>query len=135
MPRILVIEDDEGLRKMLSVSLEGAGYAVTQAPDGKDGLASLRKTPVDLVLTDLVMPGKEGLETILEIRRTQPHLKIIAMSGGSRTGMRDNLTMAKNFGANLVFSKPFSLAVIMKAVADLLGGSPQVPRETVIAAE
>lgn len=135
MKRILVIDDDEGLRRMLQMSLEGAGYAVTSAQDGKEGLASLRKTPADLVITDLVMPNKEGLETILEIRKAQPHLKIIAISGGSRTSPKDNLSMAKNFGAAFVFSKPFSLVDMTKAVAHLLGGPASAHSEKVLEPE
>jgi DNA-binding response OmpR family regulator len=135
MKRILVIDDDEGLRRMLQMSLEEAGYAVTGAEDGKLGMECLSRTPVDLVITDLVMPNKEGLETILEMRKAQPHLKIIAMSGGSRTSPRDNLAMAKNFGAAFVFHKPFSLAEMTKAVADLVGAATPGPPERVFEPE
>jgi DNA-binding response OmpR family regulator len=135
MKRILLIEDDESLRKLLRMSLEGAGYAVTEAPDGKVGLGLLAKAPADLVITDLVMPGKEGLETILEMRRSRPHQKIIAMSGGSRMGTKDNLTMAKNFGASLVFLKPFSLAEIIAGVSSLLGAPHEDAGERVVEPE
>ncbi len=132
MKRILVIDDDEGLRRMLHLSLAEAGYAVTEAEDGKMGIECLRTTPVDLVITDLVMPNKEGLETILELRKAQPHLKIIAMSGGSRTSPRDNLAMAKSFGAAFVFSKPFALAEMIKTVADLMGAATPGTAERVL---
>jgi CheY-like chemotaxis protein len=121
MKRIMVIEDEEGLRAMLRLCLEKLGYAVTEAGDGKVALALLEKQPVDLILTDLMMPEKEGLETIRELRKGQPNLKIIAMSGGGRTDSRDNLKMAKLFGATTVFAKPFSFEQLGKAVADILG--------------
>jgi DNA-binding response OmpR family regulator len=120
MKRILVIEDDEGLRSMLRMSLEKMGYAVTEARDGKEAITVFKNDPVDLVLTDLMMPEKEGLETIRELRRGNPELKIIAMSGGGRTDARDNLKMAKLFGATTAFSKPFSFADLCKAVSELL---------------
>jgi DNA-binding response OmpR family regulator len=120
MNRILLIEDEENLRTLIRLSLEKMGYAVTEARDGVEALALFNKRPVELVLTDLMMPEKEGLETIRELRKSHPKLKIIAMSGGGRTDARDNLKMAKLFGATTVFSKPFSLAELGKAVSALL---------------
>jgi DNA-binding response OmpR family regulator len=120
MKRILLIEDEDALRDMLRMSLERMGYAVIEAKDGREAIALFKQTPVDLVLTDLLMPEKEGLETIRELRRGDPGLKIIAMSGGGRTDARDNLTMAKNFGATTVFSKPFTIDELAQAVSALL---------------
>jgi CheY-like chemotaxis protein len=125
MNHILLVEDDESLRSLLRISLERMGNAVTEARDGKEALALFKQGPVNLVITDLVMPEKEGLETIRELRRGHPELKIIAMSGGGRADARDILKMAKLFGATAVFRKPFSLADLRKAVAKLLG--PQEP--------
>jgi CheY-like chemotaxis protein len=130
--RILLIEDEEGVRRLLRVALEAMGYSVAEAREGKEGLALFAKTPADLVLTDLVMPGKEGLETIRELRKSHPNLKIMAMSGGSRTKASDNLKMAKIFGADAVISKPFSVDQIARAVADLLGGHPTGEAEKVL---
>jgi CheY-like chemotaxis protein len=125
MKHILLVEDDEVLRSLLRISLEKMGHTVTEARDGKEGLALFKKGPVDLVVTDLMMPEKEGLETIRELRRGQPELKIIAMSGGGRTNARDVLKAAKAFGATTVFSKPFSVADLRNAVEELLG--PEEP--------
>ena len=122
MKRILVIEDEVAQRQILRFSLEKMGYAVTEARNGNEGLAAFRKSPADLVLTDLMMPEKEGLETIRELRRSNPHLKIIAISGGGRSDARDNLRMALLFGATAVFSKPLEFGDLEKAVAEQLGG-------------
>jgi CheY-like chemotaxis protein len=120
MKRILLIEDEESLRTMLRLCLEKLGYAVVEAGDGKEAMALFKKTTVDLVLTDLMMPEKEGLETIRELHKSQPGLKIIAMSGGGRTDARDNLKMAKLFGATTVFAKPFSFEQLGTAIAEIL---------------
>ncbi len=122
MARILLIDDEEGLRAVLRLCLERLGYEVIDARDGASALALFREAPVDLVLTDLVMPGMEGLETIRELRRRNPELKIIAMSGGERTDASDNLKMALLFGASSVFSKPFSMDELAKGVSDVLKG-------------
>jgi CheY-like chemotaxis protein len=122
MARILLIDDEEGLRAVLRICLERLGHDVIDARDGADAIALFKRMPVDLVLTDLVMPGKEGLETIRELRRRDPELKIIAMSGGERTDASDNLKMALLFGATSVFSKPFSLEELGRGVAEVLAG-------------
>ncbi len=124
MARILVIDDEFGIRRLLCVALEGMGYAVSEASNGREGLAVFAKHPTDLVITDLVMPEKEGIETIRSLRRTHPHLKIIAISGGNRAQAGDNLKMAKNLGANEVLAKPFKIDELAKVVERLLGALP-----------
>jgi len=120
MPRILLIDDDEAFRNMLHKTLERAGYEVQPAADGKQALELFRQQHPDLIITDLVMPEKEGLETILELRREAPNAKIIAMSGGSRMNPRTSLAMAEKFGARKTLSKPFSHQEILDAVSDVL---------------
>ena len=124
MVRILVIDDDIGIRRMLRLALESMGYTVSEAGDGREGIALFAREPTDVVITDLVMPGKEGIETIRTLRKAHPHLKIIAMSGGSLTQSSDNLKMAKNLGANAAFSKPFAVAELAKVISGLLGSTP-----------
>jgi CheY-like chemotaxis protein len=124
MKRILLIEDDENIRKMLRLALEGYGYEVTEACDGKQGLESYKASPADLVITDLVMPEKEGLETIQDLRKAHPHVKIIAMSGGSRSNAGENLKMAKLLGASALVSKPFEMGKFAETIAGLLGKPP-----------
>jgi|ERR1700694_4305764 len=120
MPRILLIDDDELFRNMLRATLEQLGYIVTEARDGQEGIALHQLRPADLVITDLIMPGKEGLETIHELRRLQPGLKIIAMSGGGRVPAADFLHIAKKMGAARVFTKPFANEAMATVIAELL---------------
>lgn len=121
MKRVLVIDDDWQMREMMHQALERAGYDVAEAPNGKVGVNIHREDPVDLVITDLIMPEKEGIETIRELRRDYPGLKIIAISGGGRAGADGYLSVAKTIGADRTLSKPFDLKKILDAVEELLG--------------
>jgi CheY-like chemotaxis protein len=116
MKRILLIEDDNDLRRMLRLTLQNLGCEVLEARNGNEGLAILQSADADVVLTDLIMPEKEGLETIQELRVKWPALVIVAMSGGGRFDARDNLRMAKYFGAKVVLAKPFSSEELAKAI-------------------
>ena len=123
MARILVIDDDPYIRALVRQLLEPRGYAIVEADEGDHGLDLHRQEPVDLVITDIVMQGKEGLATIREFRSEFPHVKIIAMSGGGITGI-DYLPLAKDLGASHVFGKPFKVDELQKAVQDLLEEDP-----------
>lgn len=128
MSQILVIDDDEGLRRVLGQILVRAGYAVAEAADGRQGLKAFRKAPVDLVICDLIMPDQEGLETISVLRKEFPTLKIIAISGGARVTGYDFLPAATGLGANMAISKPFSREQILESVEKLIGkASPGAP--------
>src|ERR1700733_14793564 len=81
MAKILIIDDDAQIRRMLERALTGVGYEVVEAKDGDDGLKAFAKHRPELVVTDIVMPDREGLETIRELRRLAPHLPVIAISG------------------------------------------------------
>ena len=107
MSRVLVIEDNSVVRRAMLRMLEEAGYDVLGAEDGEQGLAVFRSERPDLVITDLVMPVKDGMETIVEIRRERPETKIIAVSGGARVGNTDILKIAKDLGADDIIPKPF----------------------------
>jgi CheY-like chemotaxis protein len=120
MTSILVVDDDDEFRSMLVESLSQAGYAVTEARDGREGLHMYRNHPRDLIITDLIMPEKEGLETIEEFRRDYPGIRIIAISGGSRHGPFDYLKMARALGARQVLAKPFSRQEILDAITQVL---------------
>jgi CheY-like chemotaxis protein len=117
MARILLIEDDQAQREILRMILEKMDHTVIEASDGHDGLTRFAKQGADLVLTDLIMPGKEGLETIQEFRQRYPAVKIIAMSGGARVGASDYLKVAQKFGAFRVLAKPFSREALTEAIA------------------
>jgi DNA-binding response OmpR family regulator len=107
MPKILVIDDDVMVRNTISKVLRHSGFEVIVAEDGVRGLASFRRDRPDLVITDIIMPEKEGIEIIIEMRREHPETKIIAVSGGGRIGNADFLGMATSLGAAAVIAKPF----------------------------
>jgi len=120
MARILVMDDDPQIRDLLKQLLERAGYEVGVAPDGNAGLKLHRANPADLVITDIVMPEKEGLETIMEFRRSFPAVQIIAISGGGRIGPREYLNTARAMGAQKTFQKPVDLQELLAAVREAL---------------
>jgi DNA-binding response OmpR family regulator len=119
MARILVIDDDDSLRDIMTMMLTEAGHTVRQASDGRKGVALFRAEPADVVVTDLVMPEQEGIETIMELRRSYPRLPIVAVSGGL-----DNseiyLNIAAKVGAHRTLAKPFSAQDLLAAIEDAL---------------
>ncbi len=121
MPRILLVDDDDSFRKMLRLSLVRLGHEVVEARDGKEAVRLVREGPPDVMVTDLVMPEKEGLETIDEVRRQYPGLEIIAMSGGGRVNASDYLKIARAMGADQVLAKPFSIDEIAASLSSVLG--------------
>jgi DNA-binding response OmpR family regulator len=124
MAHILIIEDDPAVRSLLAEMLTRRGHTVQQAENGQDGIHAFRTRPSELVITDLIMPQKEGLETIIDLRSEFPDLKIIAISGGSR-GSRDNyLRTAALCGAARIFRKPFDNEELLAAVEELLTVDP-----------
>jgi DNA-binding response OmpR family regulator len=122
MARILIIDDDDQVRKMLRLTLNAAGFDVVEAQDGKVAMKLFHEDPtlVDLVITDLIMPEKEGIETIIELRRDFPKIPIIAISGGGRIDPNDYLILAKKLGAQITLEKPFSRKDIIDAVNELI---------------
>lgn len=118
--RIIVIEDEPAVRRLVSRILSRAGHDVREAADGSQGVALLRSDPADLVITDLFMPGQDGIETIQQIRELEPETPILAMSGGGARGSTDALTDAELLGADAVLQKPFSPADLEAAVSRLL---------------
>jgi CheY-like chemotaxis protein len=124
MRRVLVIDDHLEIRELLRDTLEGAGYEVAVAANGREGLEIHRREPADLVITDIFMPEQEGLETIEALRRQSPCPKIIAMSGGGRLGTLEYLPAAEQFGADRAIGKPFDYETMLATVRDVLGEDP-----------
>ena len=120
MVRILVIDDDVHILRALRWMLEGEGYEVVEAVDGNEGIKLLRREPIDLVITDIIMPEKEGLETIMELRRDFPSVKIVAMSGGGHVSPKEYLYLAKKLGAQHTLCKPFTRQETLGAIRDIL---------------
>lgn len=120
MPPILIIDDDPQINTLLQDVLEFEGYQVITAQRATEGLHHLETTTVDLVITDVLMPDKEGLETIRELRQRFPQTKILAISGGLTKSGVDVLEIAKRLGANSVLPKPFDVQDLIKSVRSLL---------------
>ena len=121
MARILIIDDEDAIRATLRSVLELEGHEVVEAGNGREGLDRFRETSPDLVITDMIMPDMEGIETILELQTLNPTLAVIAMSGGGRTANMDFLKLAKKFGASLLLRKPFKMTDLVAAVNQCLG--------------
>ena len=120
MARVLVIDDDLQLRKLLCKILSNEDYEVYDAANGIEGLELIERQPFDLVVTDIFMPGEDGLGTIMGICKNYPKIKIIAMTGGGSVKDVDFLKLASNLGAKKVFQKPIDTAVFLATVKDLL---------------
>jgi len=121
MPRILLIDDDAALRRALRIALTKSGHEVAEAADGREGVAAFTRRTADLVVTDLIMPEFEGVETIRSLRRLDAGVPIIAISGGGRGSPEGYLRVAAHLGANRVIEKPFEIDTLRDAIADLLG--------------
>lgn len=121
MARVLIIDDEPHILLMVKKMLERAGYEVDLASNGSEGLRLFDSVQPDLVITDIIMPEKEGLETIREMRRQSKDLKIIAMSGGGKISADNYLETARIFGAARLIEKPFSQNLLLSYVEELLG--------------
>jgi CheY-like chemotaxis protein len=115
--KILVIDDDQLVRYTISKILENAGHQVVVAEDGMRGFALFEREHPDVVITDLIMPEQEGIETIIRIKRQRPEVRVIAISGGGRLGNLDALGMAQRLGADDVIAKPFAAAELVRRIS------------------
>ena len=125
MAKILLIDDDPTIQKVFSQFLTGLGYEITQANNGKEGMAVLDKTRPDLVITDIMMPEMDGLEILMKLRERHDSVPVIAISGGMRALPVNFLQQAKLFGARHVFEKPVPLDVLRNAITELVGNKPE----------
>lgn len=114
MASILIVDDEEPIRHLLRSILEAEGHQVLEAADGRAGLALYRNTPTDLVITDILMPDRDGMEVTLELTREFLDAKVIAMTGAS--GGQNFLNVAKLFGARHLLQKPFGIQEVRRAV-------------------
>lgn len=120
MQTILIVDDEPEICEELKEFVEGKGFRALTASDGRMALEMFAAQPVDLVVMDVIMPHKEGIETILELRKRAPGVKIIAISGGGRARHGGFLMVAKRAGAHQVFAKPLKLRALYKAILELL---------------
>ena len=129
MPTVLVIDDDPQFRDILQSAFADAGYNVLMAQNGRHGVALYAANAVDLVVTDILMPEQEGIETIIRIRKGDRNARVLAISGGGRTGNMQFLEAATKFGASAVLAKPFRLEQLLKAAAVALGEAAPISRK------
>ena len=122
MSSILVVDDDTQVLDVMSEMLRLEGHQVSIAENGLQAVEQMRGAQFDLVITDLIMPEKEGLETIADIRKSSQQLPIIAISGGGRMGPMDYLETARHIGADATLAKPFGRQELITTVSDLLAG-------------
>jgi two-component system, chemotaxis family, chemotaxis protein CheY len=122
MARILVIDDDPSLRRSMRKVLERSGHEVIEAEDGDKGMRLVREVHPDLVVTDLLMPEKEGIETIQELRAEFPEIPIVAVSGAGSVEEGGPLLDAQLFGADATLSKPFEVEELVQTVTRVLAG-------------
>lgn len=124
MARILIIDDEPQIRSMLKLMLEREGYEVVEAPDGVEGIKIYRQNPADLIITDLIMPNKDGIGMIIDLKKEFPDVNIIAMSGGGLNKPDGYLKGAKKLGAACTLTKPIDREEMLRAVKDILKESP-----------
>lgn len=130
--KVLVIDDEPAVRYAVTRVLESNGFEVVTAPDGRRGMAQFRLCHPDLVITDLIMPEQEGMQTIQQIRQTDTGVKILAISGGGRLVNVDFLQVARRLGADEILAKPFDATELLSTVRSLLTLSgPAEPRPSI----
>ncbi len=120
MARILVVDDEAPMRLLLREAFETNGYDVVEASNGFEAVRIFSEGEIDLVITEIIMPEKEGIEAIRDLKKIDQDVKIIAMSAGGRLEPHFYLQMASKFGAQRVFQKPLSITFILAAVKELL---------------
>ncbi|QBX37647.1 response regulator [Brevundimonas sp. S30B] len=124
MALILIVDDDPVLTALAEDALRQDGHQVLTAADGEEGLRRLRDAPVDLVVLDMLMPRKDGFETLMEIRRLRRGPRVLAISGGGRSAPMNYLGPARTLGADAIMEKPFSPPALLQRVRELLETEP-----------
>jgi DNA-binding response OmpR family regulator len=122
MTRVLIIDDDASTRDVLRQLLNREGYETVEACDGREGVQCSQAAPMDVIILDMLLPERNGLDVIRELREVNPTVPIIAISGYSHTGPLDFLRVAETCGAQRTFQKPFHLREMLQAVHDLTQG-------------
>ncbi len=120
MALILIIDDEPQIRSMLKLMLERDGYEVVEAPDGIEGIRIYRRNPADLIITDLIMPNKDGIGMIIDLKKEFPDAKIIAMSGGGLNKPEGYLKGAKKLGADEFLTKPLDFTMLKDKIKSMI---------------
>ena len=119
-PVLLVVDDDANIRQIMRLLLEAAGYRVLCAADGREAMQLIEAQAFDLILTDMLMPGSDGLELLSAMKKSRSTVRVLVMSGGGMIGVADYLKVAKKLGAHGVLEKPFTGETLLATVAGLL---------------
>ncbi len=125
MAKILLVDDDQQIRDMLKITLKRAGHEVEEAENGALAVSRYNPDKHDLVITDIVMPEKEGIETIMDLRKINSEVRIIAISGGGRINPDDYLSWARRFGVAHTFTKPVKRDELLEAIEELTGAESE----------
>ncbi len=128
-PKVLVIDDDEAVRGVIVRAFGRVGCDVRSASDGRSGIRLFAAQPADLVVTDILMPNQEGIETIMELKRSVLAPKVIAISGGGARGGQDFLKWARNLGADATLPKPFRTSELIHVARTLLEAEAEAGAE------
>mgnify|MGYP001597316210 CR=1 FL=1 len=123
MPTVLLLEDNEAYRELITEVLTLAGFEVCAVPDGRRVVEILGQRRIDLVITDLVMPGRDGIETLTDLHYSHPRLPVIAISGDVPLNRDLYLTIAEKLGAARVLAKPFKMDVLVAAAREAIASS------------
>lgn len=126
-PKILIVDDEAPMRFVIEHLLNSEGYDVSTAPNGEAAIEIASNEQFDLIMIDLIMPRKDGIETILLLRESQPQTKIIAMSGGWNGGGDSYLRLAVKIGASQTLAKPFDRATLLNAIEKEIGKRGPLP--------
>lgn len=122
--RVLLVDDDSGIRKLVRRVLVRAGYEVVESVNGMNALQQIQAGRFDLLITDIVMPDMDGLELIRKLRSSHPHVPILAMSGGGKVPAPVYLRLAEALGAGKVLAKPFEIPTLLEAISFLVSELP-----------
>ncbi|MDO8605839.1 MAG: response regulator [Phaeospirillum sp.] len=120
MPNILVVDDETSMRKVVRRTLEDAGYCVFEAADGVEAGTIAMTATIDLVITDVIMPNRDGVETLIRLRESNPGIRVIVMTGGGRSRNLELLGVAQQVGAASTLAKPFRKSQLLAAVGECL---------------
>lgn len=119
---VLLIDDEPMVRKIVRKMLERAGHHVVDVENGREGLVQLEQHACELILTDIIMPEVEGIEVLTTVKAKYPQSRVIAMSGGGRTGNIDFLEIASKFGASATLHKPFTYETLLSVIEQTTSG-------------
>ena len=127
--RVLIVDDDELVRTTASEVFERIGLEVSTASNGEEAIVEMARNGADLAIVDVLMPDKEGIETLIQFKRDYPDTKVIMISSGGRRQVEDFLNIAQRFGADVVLKKPIKPSILLSHTTELLWGPSAIPTE------